>query len=242
MVGEDEFVGDEADMIDDEVGLVGVAFEVIRFGAAAEDEDAAIAHLDGAEDVGFHGIADHDGLAGAEAHFGACGAHHDGGGFADGEGLNACGAFDHGDDGTAAGTGSGFGGAIGIEVGGDEAGALFDQADAAFDHFEGEGAALADDDEVGIVIDDGVAVAVECGGEAVFTDDVSGAAWFLGGEEASGGHGAGKDVVFGGFDAEAAEFEGDVAACALGVIGEEAEGEVVVAEALDEVCGAWDET
>lgn len=214
----EEFFGEVGDGFDDPIGAVGVVIEVFSGGVSAEDEDGLIAHADAAEDIGVHGISDHDSFGGADAEFVLCHAHHDAAGLADGEGGAAGGAFDHGDDGSAAGSGAGIGGAGGIGVGGDEARAFFDESNTAFDHFEGEGAAFADDDVVRIVIDDCVAVFVECGGESVFADDEGGTAGFLLGEEAGGGHGAGEDVVLIGVEAEAAEFECDIAAGALGVV------------------------
>ena len=52
-------------------------------------------------------------------------------------------------------------GQFGIEVRGDQLGAAEDHAHGRLDHFEVEGAPLADDDVIGIVIDDRVAVVVQ---------------------------------------------------------------------------------
>lgn len=237
----EEFFRDVSDGRDDAVRLVGVACEFLLFGVAAEDEHRLVAHADAAEDIGVHVVADHDGIGGAGAEFVLGHAHHDSAGFTDGEGGAAGGFFDHGGDGTAAGADAGIGGAGRIRVGGDEARAFFHEADAAFDHLEGEGTAFADDHVVGIVIDDRVAIHVEGGGESVFADDEGGAVRFLFGEEAGGGHGAGEDVGFLGVESEAAEFEGDIAAGALRVVGEEAERDVFVAQALYKEVGAGDQ-
>lgn len=237
----EEFFGEVCDGGYDAVGQVGVAGEFLLFGMATEDEDRLVAHTDATEDIGVHIITDHDGIGGAGAEFVLSHAHHDAAGFADRERGATGGTFDHGGDGTAAGAYAGIGRAGGIGVGGDEAGALFDEAHAAFDHFEGEGAAFADDHVVGIIIDDGIAVFVEGGGESVFADDEGGAVWFLFGEEAGGGHGAGEDIGFLGVESETAEFECDIAAGALGVIGKEAERDVFVAQALNEEIGTGDQ-
>lgn len=206
MMGLEKLVGDVGHGIDDEVRAVGEFCKVIPGGVAAEDENGFVAHADAAEDVGFHIVTDHDGFGGADAEFVLGHAHHDAAGFADGECLSAGCSFDHGDDGTAAWPDAGVGRAGGIRVGGDEAGTLFDETHAAFDHLKCEGPALADDDVVGIVIDDGVAIVLEGDGETVFANDKGGAVRFLFGEETGGGHGTGEDVAFLRKEAEAAEF------------------------------------
>ena len=203
---EDKFIRNQADVIDDEIRLVGEVTQVLFPCAAAEHQDAAIAHLHGTEDVGLHGVADHDGPVGAQAHFLAGCSHHDRAGFSNGKGLDSGGALDHGDDRPTTGTDPLVGGTIWVEVRGDQPCTLRDQSHAAFDHFEGQGAALAYDDKVGIVIDHRVAVAVESCGQSVLADDIGGAAGFLGCEEASGGHRTGKNFFLSCFDTEPVKF------------------------------------
>ena len=113
--------------------------------------------------------------------------------------------------------------AVRIEVGGDQLGAAEDHPHGRLDHLEVERPALADDDVIGIVIDDGVAVLVQGREQAALADDEGGAARLLLGEKAGRRHGAGEDVLFLDVDAHAAELGDDVAARALAVVGQEAE-------------------
>ena len=106
------------------------------------------------------------------------------------------------------------------------------------DQFQVERAAFADDDVIGIVIDDGVAVLVQGGQQAAFADDEGGAARLLLGQEAGRRHGAGEDVLLLHLDAHASQLGHHVAARALAVVGQQAEGNVALPQLSDEVVRA----
>jgi hypothetical protein len=176
------------------------------------------------------------GVDGAEG-----GAHHERVGFADVVRLDAGGAGDHGGNGAGGGDGT-FGRRAGVVgVGGDEAGAVADEADCLGDALEAVCTGLAEDDVVGGVIGLGVAGFVEGLGETGFADDEGGAARALVGEEAGGGEGGGPDIGVGDVEADALEAGGEIARGVAGVVGEYEEGFAGDAEAGDEGVGAEDE-
>ena len=110
--------------------------------------------------------------AGGQAQLLAGRAHHDRAGLADAEGLEAGGRLEHGHDRAAAGPQAVLRRAVRIEVRGDQLGAVEDHPHGRLDHLEVERAAFADDDVIGIVVDDRVAVVVQGLQQAAFADDV----------------------------------------------------------------------
>ena len=218
-------------------GDVLFQYEVVAASAAGQDEHGAIAQLDAAEDVGFHGVSDHDGLLGGQAQLLARPAHHDGAGLADGKGLDAGGGFEHGDDGAAAGPGAVLSGAVGVEVGGDEPCPSEDHVDRLLHHLGVEGSALADDDEIRVFVDDGESVLMQGVKQAALADDERGAAGFLAGEESGGGHGAGEDMFLTDADTEATQFRRHVATGALTVVGQKRERDFAFEQGVNEPVG-----
>ena len=190
---------------DDLVGPVGEPFQVFALRAAAEDQDRLEAELHAAEDVGLHRVADHDRLVGRQAQLLAGRAQHDGARLADAERLDARRRFEHGDDRAAAGPHAVLRRAVRIEIRRDELRAAEDHPQRGLDHFEVERAPFADDDVVGIVVDDRVAVAVQGVEQAPFADDEGRAVRLLPREVAGRRHRAGEDVLLFDVDAEPLE-------------------------------------
>ena len=93
--------------------------------------------------------------------------------------LHAGRRFEHRHDRPAAGPQAVLRRAVRVEVRRDQLAAAQDHPHGRFDHFEVERAALADDDVIGIVIDDRVAVLVQGLQQAAFADDERRAARLL---------------------------------------------------------------
>ena len=83
-----------------------------------------------------------------------------------------------------------------------------------------------DDDVIGVLIDDGVAVAVQGREQAAFADDERRAVGFLLGEKPGRRHRTGEDVLLLDLDPEPAELGGHVAPRPLAVVRQEPEGHV----------------
>src|SRR5262249_51615671 len=88
---------------------------------------------------------------------------------------------------------------------------------------------------------DGVAVVVQRRQQAALADDERGAVRLELGEEAGGRHRAGEDVLLADVDAEPLQSRGDVAARALAVVGQEAEGHPRRKQLVDEAVRAGDQ-
>ena len=208
------------DRIDHDVGAIGVALQILAARATGEYQNGAIAELNPAQNVGFHGVADHGHFFGTQAQFLAGCAHHDGAGLADAESFDAGGGFEHGDNRPTAGAQAVLGGTIGIEVRGHQLRAGDDHLHCGLDRFHRHGSPFADNDVVGVMIDDRITVRVQSVQQPPFADDVGCSPRLLLRQKPGRGHGASEDVLLFRVDAHAAQLGGHIAARALTVIGE----------------------
>ena len=94
-----------------------------------------------------------------------------------------------------------------------------------FDLLQVEGAPLAHDHVIWIVVDDRVAVEVQRREQAAFADYEGRSLGLLTRQKAGRGDGAGEDMLFFHVDAQAAELRHHVAARPLAVVGQQAERE-----------------
>src|SRR5262249_44901961 len=92
----------------------------------------------------------------------------------------------------------------------------------------------ADDDVVGVLLEDRVAVLVQRGEQPAFADDECGAACLLLSEETGGGHRTGENVLLLDLDAHAGELADDVAARALAVVRQKSKRDFAAAQLVHE--------
>lgn len=191
-----------ADIVESEIGLVGVAVEIAGLGDAGEDQDGVDFGFDAGNDVGVHAVAD-NGCFFATALQDFQGVTHDERiGFADIIGLAAGGQLDGGQQSPAGGDDAVLGRAGQIGIGADKAGAVEDEVRSLDDFVIGVGRRFTDDDIIGIGVVDGDAGFFQGLEQAGIADDKSRAAGMLGRDKTGGGNGGGDKMILTDIDAE----------------------------------------
>ena len=198
----------------------------------------AQAGLDARAHVRVHAVADHRGALGVRADLVQARADHDGVRLADEIGLLSGRRRDHRRDGTARGQCALVGGARHVGVGRDELRATLNEANRVGQRMEVVGAHLAEHHELRIDLRHDVARGVDRGGQAGLADDVRGRAGGLLVQERGRGVRGRPDVLLRDVQPGVRQACGQVTVREHGVVGEDQEGDVLLAKSGEELVRA----
>ena len=212
--------------------------DVLAGRGARQDQVGAQAGLDARAHVRVHAVADHRGAFGVCADLVQAGADHDGVRLAHEVGLLSGRRRDHRSDGAARGQGALVGGARHVGVGRDELRSGLDEADRVGQRMEVVGTHLAEHHELGVDLRHHVSRGVDRGGQAGLANHVGGRAGRLLVQERGRRVRGGPDVALGDVQTGVRQARGQVAVREHRIVGEDQEGDVLLAQSGEELVRA----